>query len=77
MITYLLYMMVGILIGLLISYEKQLKDKKHKLECEEKTNREVIYDANIKQYDELLDSMRLLNKGIKEAQKKKEGVARR
>ena len=80
MITCLVYLVVGIMIGLLVSHEKLAKQNRSHIEKKivhrAKSLEQASKNVDVQRYDEILDSMRMLNNGLKEANNKETVVKR-
>jgi hypothetical protein len=74
MIVSVLYLVMGIFIGLLLKYEIDIRARKKRVKNRMTYMMATANNSNIQQYNDMLESLRGINKSLLDIDKKKKEV---
>lgn len=74
MIVSMLYMVMGIFVGILIKYEIDIRARKKRVKNRMNYMVATANNSNIQQYNDMLESLRSINKSLSSLDKKKKEV---
>lgn len=72
MIVNIVYMVMGIMVGILIKYELDIRARKKNLEKRSKYLKATAENSKMQEYDDILKSIRGINESLRSCQKQKQ-----
>jgi uncharacterized membrane protein YqgA involved in biofilm formation len=72
MIINILYLVMGMIVGILIKYEIDIRAKKKRLEKRATYLKATADDSKMKQYDDILYSIRSINESLSSVQRQQQ-----